>query len=229
VLLVGRPSLGRPTGFSHLLLYGITMEKPVKLTDKQLAKVSSWMANIYKAKRISLAFNVSTIADMYKRAICSWMMRAPAKIERHIEEKLDLALEAITGIHKDNWGRYKVSDSPQSPVVAYIHALTKKYVDDNAEKIKDRVELFLQDRLSRMTVDEYKTDRMIKEHFDQIASSHLATFDDAIKKVIDEVVGKQFRDSFQSMTAATDFIDPSSLESTWAKLMLEMHLIKGDV
>lgn len=203
-------------------------DKEIKLTDKQISKFSAWLTGKFSTNAGSV-FNVKSIGELYKRALVNWLVKSPKKVERVIEAQLDAVLLDIIGVHRDQWGYYKIKDgSNGSRVRQYLEALADKYMWDHEQQIVAKAHDTFGVMLGNMSFNTINIKRSMEKAFQKIVDREIEALDGKVQEVFALKVRSQLQEAFKEIQEDVDFADPNSLKTEWAELMAELHIMSTE-
>lgn len=205
----------------------IMSTKEVKLTDKQIVKFSAWLSGNF-SNNAGAVFNFKSIGELYKRALVRWLVKSPTKVDAVIEGQVEAIMLDAMGLEKNNWGRYKVKDN-NGPIYRYFGALVQKYIDENEDKLKAKAYQAFSSMMDSYEVDIWSIKNKLREAFDKIIEREFDSLDKAMKQELTQKIQVEINSVFAEIQNDIDFTNPDSLKSDWAKLMVELKLMKGEM
>ena len=193
-------------------------------TDNQLATFSKWLKS--KFSDPAVIYSVANLGELYKRTLLNWLVSAPAKVHKAIDNRLDAVLQSICGYDVDSFGRVR-SANENSPVNKYLQALVKKYIEDHESEIQDRAFPHFERMIVNAEYDSYQIKSTISKCIQKIVEKQLEDYFKKLDNEFGEQVRKQIEQAFAEIREDVDLTNPKSMESAWGKVMAELKLMEG--
>ena len=192
-------------------------------TDTQLATFSKWLAS--KFSDPSAIYSVANLGELYKRSLLKWLVSAPAKVQKVMDNRLDAVLQSICGYEIDTWGKVKINEG--SPVNKYLQALVKKYIEDHEAEIQRKALPHFEKMIVNADYDSYRIKNIINDSIQKIVEKQLNDYFNKVNSEFGEQVQKMIGQAFAEIRADIDLTNPKSMESVWGKAMAELKLMEG--
>jgi hypothetical protein len=195
-------------------------------TDSQLATFSKWLKS--KFSNPAVIYSAANLGELYKRSLLKWLVSAPAKVQKAMDNRLDAVLQSICGYDVDNFGRVRRANE-HSPVNKYLQALVEKYIEDHEAEIRDRAFPHFERMIVNADYDSYQIKSTISKCIERIVEKQLEDYFKILNNEFGEQVRKQIEQAFAEIREDVDLANPKSMESVWGKVMAELRLMEGDM